>query len=194
MNMRRSQIERVTAETNISLELKLDGAGVFQGSSGIGFLDHLLQLLAKHSGFDLSLRARGDLQVDFHHTVEDIGLVLGQALREALGEKKGIARYASLILPMDETLVLCALDLSGRPGFYPQFSFHSPKIGEFDTELVEEFLRAFTNEAKMTLHLRQLAGGNSHHLAEALVKALARALRAATAVSGEEIPSSKGVL
>jgi len=194
MSIRQSQVARKTAETEIHLELKLDGTGNWQGSSGIGFFDHLLQLFAKHSSFNLHLQAAGDLQVDFHHTVEDIGLVLGQAFREALTDKKGIARYGSLMLPMDETLVLCAVDLSGRPGFYPQFSFLSPQIGQFDSELVEEFLKAFTNEAKITLHLRQLAGGNSHHLAEALVKALARALRAAAAVSGEEVPSSKGVL
>ncbi|MFY9174012.1 MAG: imidazoleglycerol-phosphate dehydratase HisB [Peptococcia bacterium] len=194
MKVRSSLIKRKTKETDIELELKLDGAGLLQGSSGIGFFDHLLELLARHSGFSLDLKAIGDLQVDFHHTVEDIGLCLGQALREALGDKKGLNRYASIILPMDEVLVLCALDLSGRPGYYGEFSFQSSQIGNFATELMEEFFRAFVNEAKITLHLRQLTQGNSHHLAEALIKALARALQDAVCVTGDRIPSSKGVL
>lgn len=194
MSERRSVVQRNTAETKITLELSLDGQGLLQGSSGIGFMDHLLELFARHSSFSLNLQVQGDLQVDFHHTVEDLGLCLGQALREALSDKRGLTRYASLMLPMDEVLVLCALDLSGRPGFYPQFTFLSAKIGEFDSELVEEFCKAFANEAKMTLHLRQLAGGNSHHLAEGLIKALARSLRTAVVIDGNQIPSSKGVL
>ncbi len=194
MSQRQALIKRKTRETEIELELKLDEKGVWQGTSGIGFFDHLLELFAKHSGFSLKLQAHGDLQVDFHHTVEDIGICLGQAIREALGEKKGINRYASLILPMDEVLVLCALDLSGRPGCYCSFSFQTPLIGDFAAELLEEFLRAFVNEGKFTLHLRQLSAGNSHHLAEALIKALARSLRAAVMESGMEVPSSKGVL
>lgn len=194
MSVRSSLIKRATRETQIELQLKLDGAGLWQGTSSIGFLDHMLELFTKHSGFSLDLQAQGDLQVDAHHTVEDIGLCLGQALREALGDKKGISRYASIILPMDEILVLCSLDLSGRPGFYPHFAFQAPQIGDFASELVEEFFRAFVNEAKLTLHLRQLTQGNSHHSAEALFKSLARALKAAVAIDGSEVPSSKGLL
>lgn len=194
MSERKSIVERNTSETKIRLAFNLDGQGAFQGSSGIGFFDHLLELFTRHGSFDLSLRAQGDLQVDCHHTVEDIGLCLGQALGEALGDKKGIARYGSMILPMDETLVLCALDLSGRPGFYQQFAFSSPKIGDFDSELVAEFFKALCNEGKITMHLRQLTSGNSHHLAEALIKALAKALKEAVVIRGDQIPSSKGIL
>lgn len=194
MNTRKGYIQRKTTETEISLGLVLEGSGLFQGSSGMGFFDHMLQLLAKHSSFDLTLETKGDLEVDYHHTVEDIGLCLGQAFLLALGEKKGIARYASLALPMDESLVMCAVDISGRPGYYGEMDFPSPSIGSFDSELIEEFWQAFVNEAKITLHLRQLAGKNSHHLAEALFKGMGRTLKMAVKVEGVDLPSSKGVL
>ena len=192
---RKGFIERKTKETAVKLELSLDEQeGVFQGSSGIGFLDHMLELMIKHSGFHLRLEASGDLGVDAHHTVEDIGLCLGQAFREALGEKKGIVRYGSMILPMDEALMLCAVDLSGRTGFYTSLNFPTEKIGTFDCQLIQVFWQAFTQEAKVTLHLRQLAGDNSHHLAEAAFKGMGRILSKAVRVAGEGIPSSKGIL
>lgn len=194
MSIRQGNVQRKTTETQISLELVLEGSALYQGSSGIGFLDHMLQLFAKHSGFDLTLEASGDLDVDFHHSVEDIGLCLGQAFLLALGEKKGIARYASLALPMDEALVMCAVDISGRPGYYGDISFPSPCIGKFDSELVEEFWKAFVNEARITLHIKQLAGKNSHHLAEALFKGMGRLLKMAVKVEGADLPSTKGVL
>lgn len=194
MSLRFGLVERSTKETRIKLELTLEGQGLFRGKSGIGFLDHMLDSFAGHSGFNLSLEAEGDLFVDDHHTAEDIGICLGKAFHQALGDKKGIARYASLVLPMDESLVLCAVDISGRPGFYPELFFPTEKIGQFDCQLIEEFWRAFTQEAKITLHLRQLAGRNSHHLAEAVFKGTGRILREATRLVGGEIPSAKGVL
>ncbi|NLO75553.1 MAG: imidazoleglycerol-phosphate dehydratase HisB [Clostridia bacterium] len=192
--MRKGFVERTTKETAIKVELVLDEEGVFQGSSGIGFLDHMLELLIKHSGFKLRLEASGDLGVDAHHTVEDIGLCLGQAFRESLGDKKGIVRYGSLILPMDEALVLCAVDLSGRTGFYSSLNFPTEKIGTFDCQLIQVFWQAFIQEAKITLHLQQLAGENSHHLAEAVFKGIGRILKQAVKVEGDKIPSSKGLL
>lgn len=194
MAPRKGYLERKTRETEIEVELILDGKGHFKGESGIGFFDHMLGLFAVHSGFSLKLKARGDLNVDQHHTVEDVGICLGQALLQALGDKKGINRYASLALPMDEALVLCAVDISGRPGFYSELNFTSEKIGSFDSELIEEFWKAFAAEAKLTLHIRQLAGGNSHHLAEAAFKGVARVLKEAAAITGKTLPSSKGVL
>ncbi len=194
MKERKGFVERSTKETQIKVSLLLDGAGKFTGTSGVGFLDHMLDLLSKHSGFTLELEAQGDLQVDDHHTVEDIGLSLGQAFQEAVGDKRGITRYASLALPMDEALVLCALDISGRPGFYYQVDFNTEKIGQFDSQLVEEFWQAFVNEAKVTLHIRELAGRNSHHLAEAIFKGMGRILRKAVTIEGKELPSTKGVL
>jgi len=192
---RKGVTARTTKETVIKLELSLDEQeGVFLGSSGIGFLDHMLELMMKHSGFSLRLDAKGDLDVDAHHTVEDIGLCLGQAFRECLGEKKGIVRYGSLILPMDEALMLCAVDLSGRTGFYPTLNFPTEKIGTFDCQSIQVFWQAFIQEAKITLHLQQLAGENSHHLAEAVFKGIGKVLREAVRVEGEAIPSSKGVL
>ena len=154
----------------------------------------MLELMTKHSGLQVQLEVSGDLGVDFHHTVEDIGLCLGKAFREALGDKKGITRYSSVALPMDETLVLCAVDLSGRPGFYALISFPTEKIGKFDSQLVKVFWQAFVQEAKITLHLQQLAGENSHHLAEAVFKGVGRALQEAIQQKGDSIPSSKGVL
>lgn len=194
INVRRGMVERKTTETAVKLELSLTSEGLFQGTSGVGFLDHMLELLVKHSGFQLELKVVGDLEVDYHHTVEDIGLCLGEAFKQALGDKKGIVRYASLALPMDEALVFCAIDLSGRPGFYPSLVFPTENIGRFDCQLIEVFWQAFVQEAKVTLHLRQLAGDNSHHLAEAVFKGVARILKEAVRIEGQAVPSSKGVL
>ena len=195
--MRTSTINRRTAETDIALTLHLDGTGASQIDSGCGFLDHMLTLFARHGRFDLTLTCKGDTYVDDHHTVEDIGIVPGQAFAEALGDKKGMCRYGSMMPPMDETLILSAVDLSGRS--YLRFDLKIPteKVGTFDTELVEEFWLAFTRQAECTLHLRQLAGENSHHIIEGAFKSVARALRAAVAIDKEfanEIPSTKGVL
>lgn len=195
--MRTAEINRTTAETAITLRLCLDGTGASQVQSGVGFLDHMLTLFAKHSRFDLTLTCSGDTQVDDHHSVEDIGIVLGQALCQALGDKRGIRRYGSCILPMDEALILCAVDLSGRSCLRLQAQIPTEKVGTFDTELVEEFFQALTREARMNLHLRQLDGMNSHHIIEAMFKALGRTLRQAVAIDPDcrdEIPSTKGVL
>ena len=195
--MRTAEIHRTTAETAITLRLCLDGTGASQVQSGVGFLDHMLTLFAKHSRFDLTLTCSGDTQVDDHHSVEDIGIVLGQALCQALGDKRGICRYGSCILPMDEALILCAVDLSGRSCLRLQAQIPTEKVGTFDTELVEEFFQALTREARMNLHLRQLDGTNSHHIIEAMFKALGRTLRQAVAIDPDcrdEIPSTKGVL
>ncbi len=195
--MRNAEITRVTAETDIRLSLNLDNAAETEIDSGVGFLNHMLQLFARHGAFGLRLRCKGDTWVDDHHSTEDIGIALGDAFQEALGEKRGIRRYASVILPMDEALILCAVDISGRGGCYPELQFPTEKIGSFDTELVEEFLRAFAVHAGITLHVRQLAGRNSHHIAEGCFKALARALREAAEEDPRcagQIPSTKGVL
>ena len=195
--MRTAEITRTTAETAITLRLCLDGTGTSQVQSGVGFLDHMLTLFAKHSRFDLTLTCTGDTQVDDHHSVEDIGIVLGQALCQALGDKRGIRRYGSCILPMDEALILCAADLSGRSCLRLQAQIPTEKVGTFDTELVEEFFQALTREARLNLHLRQLDGTNSHHIIEAMFKALGRTLRQAVAIDPDcrdEIPSTKGVL
>lgn len=196
--MRTAEITRVTNETDINLWIDLDGDGkASEINSGVGFLDHMLTLFSRHSGIQMTLTCEGDTWVDDHHSVEDIGISLGQAVAEALGDKKGICRYASLTLPMDEALVLVAVDISGRGGCYPVLSFPTEKIGTFDTELVEEFLRAFATNAGITLHLQKLAGANSHHIAEACFKGLGRAMRQAVAIDARfqtEIPSTKGVL
>lgn len=195
--MREAKITRKTAETDIALSLCLDGTGKSEIDSGCGFLDHMLTLFAKHGRFDLTLTCQGDTQVDDHHTVEDIGICLGTALVQALGDKRGIFRYGSQILPMDETLVLVALDLSGRSYLGYELKIPTEKVGTFDTELVEEFFLAFVRSAACNLHLRQLAGKNSHHIIEGTFKALGRALRAAVAIdaqAAQEIPSTKGVL
>ena len=195
--MRTSTINRQTAETNISLTLDLDGSGVSKIDSGCGFLDHMLTLFARHGRFDLTLTCKGDTNVDDHHTVEDIGIVLGQAFSEALGDKKGIYRYGSMILPMDETLILSAVDLSGRACPCFDLQIPAPKVGSFDTELVKEFWLAFTRDARCTLHFQQLAGENSHHIIEGAFKSAGRSLRQAVAIDKEfanEIPSTKGVL
>ncbi len=196
--MRTAEINRVTNETDISLWIDLDGDGkASEINSGVGFLDHMLTLWSRHSGIQMTLTCEGDTWVDDHHSVEDIGISLGQAVAEALGDKKGISRYASLMLPMDESLVLVAVDISGRGGCYPVLDFPTQKIGSFDTELVEEFLRAFACNAGITLHIRQIAGSNSHHIAEACFKGLGRAMRQAVSIDTRfetEIPSTKGVL
>lgn len=195
--MRSAEIKRRTAETDIELTLELDGTGKGTIQTGVGFLDHMLTLFARHGRFDLNVVCRGDYAVDDHHSVEDIGIVLGAALARALGDKGGIRRYGSMLLPMDEALVLCALDLSGRSCLRYQAQIPSQKIGTFDTELVEEFFLALTRAAGMTLHLRQMDGTNSHHIVEAMFKAFGRALREAVSEDarlGGEIPSTKGVL
>ena len=195
--MRTAEIKRKTSETDIVLTLDLDGAGKGEIRTGVGFLDHMLTLFARHGRVDLSVTCVGDTFVDDHHSVEDIGIALGSAIASALGSKRGIRRYGSMLLPMDEALVLCALDLSGRSCLRYQAQIPSQKIGTFDTELVEEFFLALTRSAGMTLHLRQMDGTNSHHIVEAMFKAFGRALREAVSIDEagrDEIPSTKGVL
>ena len=195
--MRTSSITRETAETKISLNLCLDGCGKSNINTGCGFLDHMLTLFSKHSRFDIELSCVGDTGVDFHHTAEDIGICLGQAFDKALNDKKGIMRYSSIILPMDEALILCAVDLSGRGHLEYSLNILSEKVGEFDTELVKEFWLAFTRNSKCTLHLRQLSGENSHHIIEGAFKAVARSLKEAASVDKDfpdELPTTKGVL
>lgn len=195
--MRQAAIERNTKETRVSLTLCLDGQGRAEVDTGVGFLNHMLELLAFHSRFDLSLRCQGDIQVDDHHSVEDIGIALGQAFAQALGDKGGICRYGHFLLPMDEALVLCAVDLCGRDTLGWQVRIPTEKVGSFDTELVKEFMLAFARNAQLSLHFVQLAGENAHHIIEAMFKSLGRALRQATAADpalAGETPSSKGVL
>ncbi len=196
MTTRTVKIERNTTETQISLSLNLDGQGRYELETGIGFFDHMLSHLAKHGRFDLSLKVLGDLHIDDHHTVEDVGICLGQALAKALGEKRGINRYGSASVPMDETLANCAIDLSGRPFLVFNAGFGSGKIGTFDSQLVEEFMRAFTNNALMNLHINVPYGTNDHHVAEAIFKALGRALAMAVTIipGSNDIPSTKGVI
>lgn len=193
--MRSFDLTRKTAETDIRLSLNLDGSGRSSIATECGFLDHMLTLFAAHGKFDLEVTCTGDTQVDDHHSVEDIGICLGTAFQNALGEKRGIARYGSFLLPMDEALILCAVDLSGRSCLCYDLNIPTEKIGIFDTELIEEFLLGFVRNCPMSLHLKQLAGKNAHHIAEGAFKALARALKAAVAQDGSgEIPSTKGVL
>ncbi len=192
--MRHSEVSRETAETAVKLSLELDGSGRSDIDTGVGFLDHMLTLLALHGGFDLAVSCKGDLNVDAHHSVEDIGLCLGAAIAQALGKKRGINRYGHSILPMDEALILCAVDLSGRPCLRYTANIPSQKVGEFDTELAREFFQAVANTALMSLHIRQLDGENSHHIIEGMFKAFGRALRQAVAVTGGALPSTKGVL
>ena len=192
--MRNASLERKTNETDIRLSLILEGTGQRDISTGIGFLDHMLELFAAHSAFDLTLRCEGDTRVDGHHTAEDIGICLGQAMKNALGDKKGIRRYASLALPMDEALVLCAADISGRGLLRYHLPMEVQKIGTFDTQLLEEFFTAFAVNAGITLHIKLLDGRNAHHIAEAAFKAAARVLREAVQIVGDTVPSTKGVL
>jgi imidazoleglycerol-phosphate dehydratase len=195
--MRSATVTRTTAETDIVAALSIDGTGRAAIASGVGFLDHMLELLARHALFDIEVRCTGDLHVDQHHTVEDIGIALGQALSQALGDKKGIARYADTHLPMDETLTRVAVDVSGRPFLVFRTEFPREKIGEFDTELVREWFQAFAMNAGLTLHVETLYGTNAHHIAESCFKGLARTLRKAVAVDpreGDRVPSTKGTL
>ena len=195
--MRSASIARKTAETDIAVSLSLDGTGQSTLASGVGFLDHMLTLLARHALFDISVSCKGDLEIDQHHSVEDIGIALGQAFEQALGEKKGIRRYADCLLPMDETLTRVAVDVSGRPFLVFKTEFTREKIGDFDTELVREWFQAFTINAGITLHVETLYGVNAHHIAESCFKGLARALRDAVALDPREagrVPSTKGSL
>lgn len=193
--MRTAEITRNTAETNISLKVNLDGTGKTEVNTGVGFLNHMLTLFAAHGKFDLEVRCVGDTDVDDHHSVEDVGICLGQAFRQALRDKRGITRYGSFLLPMDETLILAAVDISGRSSLNDALEIPTEKIGSFDTELVEEFFLGFTRSCPMSLHLRKLAGTNSHHIVEGAFKAFGRAMKAAVALDGtDKIPSTKGVL
>ena len=195
--MRTAQISRTTKETYIQVEINLDGTGQTDIQTGVAFFDHMLDAFGRHGLFDLNVRCKGDIEVDAHHTVEDCGIVLGQAIAQALGDKRGITRYASLALPMDETLVLAAVDISGRGAAYVDLDIPVQKVGDFDTELGAEFFIALAANAGITLHVRQLAGGNSHHILEASFKAVTRALSAAVAIDAriaDQLPSTKGAL
>jgi len=195
--MRTATVERRTSETDISVTIDLDGTGKGDIGTGIGFLDHMLELLSRHAMIDLTVRAEGDLHVDQHHTTEDLGIALGQAVRRALGDYVGITRYADVHLPMDEALTRCALDISGRPYLVWRVAFHRSKIGDFDTELFREFFQALALNSGITLHLETLYGENDHHIAESCFKALARALRTAVAIDPDQpdrVPSTKGRL
>lgn len=195
--MRKAEIARKTNETDIKLTLELDGAGKSEISTGCGFLDHMLTLFARHGRFDISVSCKGDTYVDFHHTVEDIGIALGDAFRKALGDMRGIVRYGSMFLPMDEALIMTAVDISGRPHLSYGLDIPAQKVGNFDTELTEEFFLGFIRHAGMTLHIKQLAGTNSHHIIEGAFKSAARSLAAAVKIEEaykNEIPSTKGVL
>ncbi len=195
--MRKAEIARKTNETDIKLTLELDGTGKSEISTGCGFLDHMLILFARHGRFDMSVSCKGDTYVDYHHTVEDIGIVLGDAFRKALGDMRGIVRYGSMILPMDEALIMTAADISGRPHLSYGLEIPAQKVGDFDTELTEEFFLGFVRHAGMTLHIKQLAGTNSHHIIEGAFKSAARSLAAAVKIEEaykNEIPSTKGVL
>ena len=195
--MRKAEVNRRTGETDIRILLDLDGTGRSVIDTGVGFMDHMLTLFARHGRFDLEVTCKGDTRVDDHHSVEDIGIALGKAFEQALGEKKGVIRYGSTILPMDESLILSAVDLSGRGLLVYDLQIPAEKVGTFDTELTEEFFRALAHNACATLHIRQLSGGNSHHIIEGAFKSAARSLRTAVAIDpacAEEIPSTKGVL
>ena len=195
--MRTSEIIRNTAETKIELSINLDGTGENEVYTGCGFIDHMLTLFAKHGRFDLTVKCEGDVYVDYHHTAEDIGICLGKAFNEALGDKRGIVRYGSMILPMDEALILSAVDISGRSCLVYDLDIPTEKVGDFDTELCKEFWLGFTRNALMTLHIKQLAGENSHHIIEGAFKSVARSLKSACAIDSyfaDEIPSTKGVL
>jgi len=195
--MRAASLSRKTRETDIQVEVSLDGSGKSEISTGVGFFDHMLDQIARHSLIDLKIQAKGDLHIDFHHTVEDVGIALGQAIRQALGDLKGITRYADVHLPMDETLTRVAIDISGRAFLVFRTTFHTPKIGEFDTQLVREFFQAFAMNAGLTLHVETLYGVNDHHISESCFKGLARALRIAVSIDERQsgrVPSTKGTL
>jgi imidazoleglycerol-phosphate dehydratase len=195
--MRKAEIKRKTKETDIAVEVSLDGSGRSSVETGIGFLDHMLDLLARHSRMDITVKAKGDLHIDYHHTAEDVGIALGQAVKQALGDMKGITRYANVHMPMDEALTRVAIDVSGRPFLVFKVQFGRDKIGTFDTELVNEWFQAFAMNAGITLHVETLYGSNDHHISESCFKGLARALRVALAIdpkAANEIPSTKGTL
>ena len=195
--MRRKKIVRDTKETQIILALEVDGTGAYEIDTGCGFFNHMMELFTRHGRFDIAIECKGDTDVDYHHTVEDIGIALGRAFREALGDKKGIYRYGSMLLPMDEALILCAVDIGGRSSVNFDVEISTQKVGDFDTELVKEFVLALAREMGLTVHIRMLAGENTHHIIEGIFKALGRALRQACAIEEEyadEIPSTKGVL
>jgi imidazoleglycerol-phosphate dehydratase len=195
--MRKASVKRKTKETDITVSVDLDGSGRGEIATGVGFLDHMLEQLARHGMLDLTVKAKGDLHIDQHHTTEDVGIVLGQAVKQALGERVGIARYADINLPMDDALTRCAIDVSGRPYLVWKVKFTRPKIGDFDTELFREFFHALAQNAGITLHVETLYGKNNHHIAETCFKAVARALRAAVAIDprqGTRVPSTKGSL
>ena len=194
MENRIAKINRKTNETDISLEINLDGLGKYEIDTGVGFLDHMLTHLSKHGKIDMTVKAKGDLNVDAHHTVEDIGICLGQALSEALGDKKGITRYGNSSVPMEDALANVTVDLSGRPSCVYNVEYRTTKIGDFDIECLEEMLRSFSNTARFNLHINVLYGTNSHHIAEAIFKGLGQALGAAVKVTGTDIPSTKGIL
>jgi imidazoleglycerol-phosphate dehydratase len=197
MNARTARVERSTKETSITVEVNLDGTGKYEVSTGIGFLDHMLEQLSRHSLMDLKVQAKGDLHIDFHHTTEDTGLAIGKAVADALGERVGIRRYGSALSPMDETLTRVALDLSGRPYFVWKVEFTKPKLGEMDTELFREWFQAFAQTSGMTLHVENLYGTNNHHIVESCYKGLARSLREAIEIDprkADAVPSTKGVL
>ena len=195
--MRNASLSRKTRETDIQVEVTLDGSGTSEIYTGVGFFDHMLDQIARHSLIDLKIQAKGDLHIDFHHTVEDVGIALGQAIRQALGDMKGITRYADVHLPMDETLTRVAMDISGRAFLVFRTEFHTPRIGEFDTQLVREFFQAFAMNAGLTLHVETLYGINDHHISESCFKGLARALRIAVSIDERQsgrVPSTKGTL
>src|SRR5215216_933873 len=195
--MRTGSVQRATKETEVRAEIDLDGGGASSIATGIGFLDHMLDLLARHSGIDIKLEAKGDLHIDHHHTTEDVGIALGQAVKQALGDMKGITRYADVHVPMDEALTRVAVDISGRPFLVFKAEFVRDKVGSFDTELVQEWFQAFAMNAGVTLHVEALYGSNDHHIAESCFKGLARALRTAVAIdprAAGEVPSTKGTL
>jgi len=195
--MRIAKISRTTHETDISVEINLDGTGIYDNETGIGFFDHMLDQLSRHSLIDVKVRAKGDLHIDAHHTTEDVGIALGQAFHQALGDMKGIVRYASIDLPMDETLTRAAVDVSGRPYLIWKVAFTRDKVGDYDTELFREFFMAFAQNAEITLHIENLYGENNHHIAETCFKAVARVLRAAIAIDprvADHLPTTKGKL
>ena len=195
--MRTVEILRTTKETDVALKLNLDGRGEANVSSGVGFLDHMLTLFARHGRFDITLTCKGDTEVDFHHTTEDVGICLGLAFKQALGDKKGIVRYGDTVLPMDEALILSAVDISGRSYLNLDLKLRAKRVGNFDTELVEEFFVAFTSNAGLNLHVKQLEGRNTHHIIEGTFKSVARSLKKAVAIDpdfADEVPSTKGVL
>ena len=194
MTQRTAKVERKTFETDIVVQMNLDGAGKYEISTGVGFFDHMLTHLSKHSGIDLTVKAVGDLEVDAHHTVEDVAICIGEVLDKALGDKKGIARYGNSVVPMEDAKAQTTVDLSGRPYLVFKADFKSEKIGEFDVECVEEFMRAFSTAGKFNLHIDSPYGNNSHHIAEAIFKSLGQAIGQAVKVVSDQIPSTKGVL